>query len=813
VAIYETQFAVLLYFAADGFVARLEMFDADRRADALARFDALTAEPTRPARRVRENAATANFARAEAALARRDFDAFAATYADHYESIDRVNHMTHDRAAMVKSFRMLFTGVAPSYRHEPLATLGDSLALGWLRVSAQGSGDELDAGAYEYERLYLFEVDARGRRTRSEAFGTDLLGDAIARLYERYAETSPEGPARDRAAAIARGVPNLLAVGPHNFGMHFAPEVEFNDHRALIALPASRGIDEVRRQAQKWFSAADDYEQFTDDVLDVRPDGFLAQTSERGRDRTTGGSFEGQWLVLYQMRGDGRVAHIEMFDVDRAADALARFDALSATSARPTRRVRPNAATAHLALHDAAIAARDRDALASGYAEGARHIDHTTAVTYDRDEMMASFEMHLAAREPSSRHEPLATLGDSLALCLVHAKAAALAVGAVDAGAFEHDEIVLIEVDGLGRRAHGESWSPARLGNAVERLYERYAERLPEGAERSRAEAAARAVATVLNPIEPDRWSSVVSPAIEFTDHRPIGFPPGRGADRFLRAVRVFYEAAETMTVRVDAILDFRLDGFVARSTSTGMHPIGGGGYERSQTTLYVLGSDGRITHLEVFEPERAADALARFAELCEKRDPLLIPPNAATRAVVRAMETFAEGEERSSTVLSDGFVFEDRGKRALVSGGPEQGRATLEFYQGAGRAPDTRADRHARRSDLRSSGTPGAGSGFEIDYIGLVEIDEAGKIRASIRFDADDRAAAFEEAERALRSGRSGGKRRPDTVLGVGRCQLWAQLGGDAQPLHGRRSRTRPSHPGDRHHDRRRTRRVRPWR
>lgn len=41
--------------------------------------------------------------------------------------------------------------------------------------------------------------------------------------------------------------------------------------------------------------------------------------------------------------------------------------------------------------------------------------------------------------------------------------------------------------------------------------------------------------------------------------------------------------------------------------------------------------ADGRITRIEMFEPEHADAALARFAEL--QPDPLRTPPNAAKRA------------------------------------------------------------------------------------------------------------------------------------------------------------------------------------
>ncbi|MGH9670631.1 MAG: hypothetical protein ACRD3A_11035, partial [Terriglobales bacterium] len=55
-------------------------------------------------------------------------------------------------------------------------------------------------------QIILIEADAQGRHRRQEAFAADRLGDAVARLYERYADLLPDGPARARAAATARSV-------------------------------------------------------------------------------------------------------------------------------------------------------------------------------------------------------------------------------------------------------------------------------------------------------------------------------------------------------------------------------------------------------------------------------------------------------------------------------------------------------------------------------------------------------------------------------------------------------------------------------
>src|SRR5206468_5462611 len=110
---------------------------------------------------------------------------------------------------------------------------------------------------------------------------------------------------------------------------------------------------------------------------------------------------------------------VEGFEADREAEALARFDALTAepTPVRPARRVRPNAATANAARLDAVIAARDDDTLATLFADEMEVVDHPTGTTWDARGNLASWRSLLSAHDPTCRHELLATLGDSLALC------------------------------------------------------------------------------------------------------------------------------------------------------------------------------------------------------------------------------------------------------------------------------------------------------------------------------------------------------------------------------------------------------------
>jgi hypothetical protein len=187
--------------------------------------------------------------------------------------------------------------------------------------------------------------------------------------------------------------------------------------------------------------------------------------------------------------------------------------------------VRPNATTENSALFDAGIAARDPDAFPALLAEGMQIVDHTTETEFGREGALASWRALAGAEEPTCRHEPLATLGASLGLRLRIA-ASGTSHGRMDVGAYEKDEIHLVETDARARRCAGEDWAASRLGDAIARLYERHAELLPEGAGERRG--VARSVAAMLTARRAGFEASI---APGFEPPTSPGRPRVRGSD------------------------------------------------------------------------------------------------------------------------------------------------------------------------------------------------------------------------------------------------------------------------------------------
>jgi hypothetical protein len=180
---------------------------------------------------------------------------------------------------------------------------------------------------------------------------------------------------------------------------------------------------------------------------------------------------EARAIALWDAKGATLLA-------DRARRDVAGAAATSAVADAPTsppairRHVRPNAATANLERHEAAFAARDRDAVGALIAAGISIVDHTTGYTSESDEELAADIRQYTLNTPASPFgEPLATLGDtsrsSVALVGPRRRRPPVDVGPYEAASHRR----------RGRRERtppdGRALRPDHLAAAVARLYER----------------------------------------------------------------------------------------------------------------------------------------------------------------------------------------------------------------------------------------------------------------------------------------------------------------------------------------------------
>lgn len=339
---------------------------------------------------------------------------------------------------------------------------------------------------------------------------------------------------------------------------------------------------------------------------------------------------KGAVLLAGRARGDGT-------RLDPAAHA--RNERIE--SASPVRRpVRANAATANIARIGAAIDARNADEFLALLADDFVGVHHATGLTYDRTGARARLHALFDSEDLVIAHDPVATLGDTLALFRMSMSSSRAAGKKFDVGPWEHESIDLIEVDGHARRRRFEQFADDRLGSAIARLYERYAELLPEGPERTHAAATARSVAAHMAPFDLERLATTFAPDIEVVDRRTVGFGTLHGAATLRPALQSFLDLIDDFAWRPVDVLALEAHAFLLRYVGSGTERVSGLPYERTQLELMLFGADGLVTRWERFEVEHAEAALARFDTLVgsDRAAPTLrrVRANAATAGIAR---------------------------------------------------------------------------------------------------------------------------------------------------------------------------------
>src|SRR5206468_9206315 len=119
---------------------------------------------------------------------------------------------------------------------------------------------------------------------------------------------------------------------------------------------SARGAEAALQNVRALLELTEDLSFRVDEILDLRSNALLIRQTNVGTARTGGGVFERPFLFLRVFGADGLLTRLEMFDVDRENEALARFDELTAEPATPRF---ANAATRGVERIRQAWAARD----------------------------------------------------------------------------------------------------------------------------------------------------------------------------------------------------------------------------------------------------------------------------------------------------------------------------------------------------------------------------------------------------------------------------------------------------------------------
>jgi hypothetical protein len=232
--------------------------------------------------------------------------------------------------------------------------------------------------------------------------------------------------------------------------------------------------------------------------------------------------------------------------------------------------------------------------------------------------------------------------------------------------------------------------------------------------------------------------------------------------DAYVESVRAYQ--ALTPDARIDALYAAAASehGGVVVSRAFGTN-LEGGDFDTVHVAMSLV-RGGRVARTENYDIDQLDAALARFEQLTRGAsqlagDPLVIASNAATRAADRQWELArARDWEALRALCSPALVFDDRKRLARTRGGVEMLLASLRTFRwerlALERTPIATAGDRVALEHRRWRGQAGDAGEFESESITLTEVDAGGRIVAMVMFDAEDRAAAFDEARTRFLAG-----------------------------------------------------------
>lgn len=316
-----------------------------------------------------------------------------------------------------------------------------------------------------------------------------------------------------------------------------------------------------------------------------------------------GGDFESEFVFLYCV-ARGRVARIELFELDALDAALARFEEL-----RPDpERIPPNAATRANDRGALAIAGGDRAALRAIASADFRFEDRgRRALVLGDTEVWLDSALFLGS-EQRARLEPelLATLGDPIAVYRDEWS------GSTEGGSFELGSIRVFEVDDEGKLRALLLFDSDDRGAAFGEALARFAAGEAAGC------LAVDALAAYLRALNARDWLALRETCtgdFVVTDHRPLGLG-ALDLDSWLASLQATVELSVGLAFEVSRVLAWNGRGVVVTLRRGGSIPGGLGPFEDFRIWV-ALNRGDRFARYEFFEEADAERAVARFDELC----------------------------------------------------------------------------------------------------------------------------------------------------------------------------------------------------
>jgi ketosteroid isomerase-like protein len=730
----------------DGRVVRVERFERERVADALARFAELEDAPSEPT-----NACVrAHLAQLDDFFAGR-WDAVAGRYEEDVLAEDRrpgIRTQRRGRTMRVDELRVLSEIGVTQIRSTTLALRGDRLAL----VGLQLSGD--DAASYHVETIALYEVNESGLFVRVVLFEPSQIGDALVELADRF--VAGEGAPRAEVLGLHARVEHCMNTRAFDeLARLLTPDFTVVDHRrvSLGTMTGDAWVDSWRTFAE----VAPDVAAVTLCYIALEEDRFVAEVHNVSTAHT-GGLVDTPLFAVVAV-SHNRMRSLDIYSIEERDAALARFEALGPSAVGP---LIENAASRAMDRVLNAVRRQawdDVGACISGdfsYESRRRGLQHAFSGV---DAAVGGWQRVLESfgGDASIASRPLSVMRDDAALVRVR-----YTRSDEEAGAFSSEVLFAAHVN-----------RDAEIDWVVQFDGDDFAGAMRLAAERFLGAVVVQSGVDIVAAINDGDWAAVracVTDDHVVVDHRPASLGEIHGAEAYVDAVRALMGLGDFKACPAKLVA-------AARDRQLGLMSIFGRTKDGSDVewSFYSLSQfrDGRTARQEWFPLDQLDRAHARFDELGrhdtpdafvmeryehafeQSRDIVTSPvserlENAVTRVAVRYSQAFAASDwDAMEQMQAVDSVWDDRrpGLRSVIRGRAER-RKNIEAIAGVGAqrlvyAPV--AVRGERIALLRAEATSGD---FRSESLMVAEVDDKERIAATVLFALDDADAAFTELD-----------------------------------------------------------------
>lgn len=638
----------------------------------------------------------------------------------------------HDGARRIAS-----EAVALAERTDALVDHGDACFT--LATVLGAAGDVAEARAAAEQAVELYErkgAAALAERAREVLGRREVPTPPIA--------PAPEAPRVELDNACVRAIRQIDAAYDREawdeIGQHVAAVVTCESHRKIVGLgrhdlPYDEWECEARRLRELLAPV-----RYHHVVVAVRGERLALTRLEVGPADESPGAPRDEWLQLYGLDQEGRIALHVFFDVEDVDIAVAELDAAHARFETEHPRARlENAATRVYERFWSHFAARDWAAVGTIVSESLSGADHRRVVNAgdrgSRESVIEDLQVAADLGFTIGMADVVAIRGERLALTRVRAAGR-------DPETIQNDAINVVEIDADERLTLIVVYDLDDFDSAIGELDARYL--AGEAAAHANAWSVVARAYAALNRHE----IAATTPNLASIDHRRgTKFAPGE----LIEYVRATWDLAQYGSTHIEAV--HRLNNLGAVVTHV-THGSSHEGFDAEWREVFLLMVEGDLlSRCELFDESDLDVALARFDQLNRPAQRL---ENAASQIAERFFAYFAACDWDSlATTLADNVSHDDR--RHVVNAGVLHGRdtqiANLQAIAEVGITNFSSTVIATRGACLalvqtRSSGPDQASDGVLTEELGVVEINSDNQMAAYVTFDPGDFDSAVAELD-----------------------------------------------------------------